>query len=95
LTVGENLRYFAGILGARRERVDEVVEIVGLGTRADRGRGKAGAVSGHRIAARTSRVLRQLRHDPRTVALLLLVPCVLQLLVHELFRGRALGDFSR
>ncbi len=34
------------------------------------------------------RVLRQLRHDPRTIALLLAVPCVLQVLVHELFAGR-------
>ena len=34
------------------------------------------------------RVLRQLRHDPRTIALLLLVPCVLQVLVHELVTAR-------
>jgi ABC-2 type transport system permease protein len=33
-------------------------------------------------------VLRQLRHDPRTVALLLAVPCVLQILVRELFVDR-------
>jgi ABC-2 type transport system permease protein len=32
------------------------------------------------------RVLSQLRRDPRTVALLLVVPCVLIFLLHELFR---------
>ena len=38
-----------------------------------------------RTRATAIRVLRQLRHDPRTVALLLLVPCVLEFLVYELF----------
>ena len=38
-----------------------------------------------RTRATAVRVLRQLRHDPRTVALLLLVPCVLEFLVYELF----------
>lgn len=41
-----------------------------------------------RTAATAARVLRQLRHDPRTIALLLAVPCVLQVLVHELFVDR-------
>jgi ABC-2 type transport system permease protein len=41
-----------------------------------------------RTGATARRVLRQLRHDPRTVALLLAVPCVLQVLVHELFVDR-------
>jgi ABC-2 type transport system permease protein len=41
------------------------------------------------VRVTTLRVLRQLRHDPRTIALLLLVPCVLQILMHELFRGRS------
>jgi ABC-2 type transport system permease protein len=45
-------------------------------------------VSARRTLATALRVLRQLRHDPRTVALLLAVPCVLQVLVHELFRDR-------
>jgi ABC-2 type transport system permease protein len=44
-------------------------------------------VTARRTRATAVRVLRQLRHDPRTVALLLAVPCVLQVLVHELFRG--------
>jgi ABC-2 type transport system ATP-binding protein len=35
LTVRENLRYFARILGAERGRVDEVVATVGLGEHAD------------------------------------------------------------
>ena len=45
-------------------------------------------MSVRRTLATAQRVLRQLRHDPRTVALLLAVPCVLQILVHELFRDR-------
>ena len=40
--------------------------------------------------ATAHRVLRQLRHDPRTIGLLLAVPCVLQILVHELFSDRPL-----
>lgn len=38
-----------------------------------------------RTLATALRVLRQLRHDPRTIGLLLAVPCVLQILVRELF----------
>jgi len=45
-------------------------------------------VSARRTGATAVRVLHQLRHDPRTVALLLAVPVVLQVLVHELFRDR-------
>jgi ABC-2 type transport system permease protein len=45
-------------------------------------------MSPRRTGATARRVLRQLRHDPRTIALLLAVPCVLQLLMHELFRDR-------
>jgi ABC-2 type transport system permease protein len=45
-------------------------------------------VSARRTQATAARVLRQLRHDPRTVALLLLVPCVLEFLVYELFIDR-------
>ncbi len=43
-------------------------------------------MSVRRTRATALRVLRQLRHDPRTVALLLVVPCVLQLLMYELFQ---------
>jgi len=45
-------------------------------------------VSARRTRATALRVLRQLRHDPRTVALLLAVPCVLQILIHALFDSR-------
>ena len=38
--------------------------------------------------ATTRRVLAQLRHDPRTVALLLLVPCVLLALLAWVFHGK-------
>ncbi len=36
------------------------------------------------------RVLTQLRRDPRTIALILVVPCVLETLLKELFAGRPL-----
>jgi ABC-2 type transport system permease protein len=42
-------------------------------------------MSSGRTWATALRVLRQLRHDPRTIALLLVVPCVLEVLVHALF----------
>ena len=45
-------------------------------------------MSVRRSWATAVRVLRQLRHDPRTIGLLLAVPCVLQVLVHELFAER-------
>ena len=45
-------------------------------------------MSVRRTRATAQRVLRQLRHDPRTVGLLLAVPCVLQVLVHALFENR-------
>lgn len=45
-------------------------------------------MSARRTRATALRVLRQLRHDPRTVVLLLAVPCVLQILIHALFDGR-------
>lgn len=41
-----------------------------------------------RTLATAARVLGQLRRDPRTVALLLVVPCVLILLVDQLFASR-------
>jgi ABC-2 type transport system permease protein len=40
--------------------------------------------------ATAARVLRQLRRDPRTIALLLLVPIVLITLLHELYSGQEL-----
>jgi len=45
-------------------------------------------VSFARIGATAARVLSQLRRDPRTVVLLIAVPCVLILLVDQLFAGR-------
>lgn len=41
------------------------------------------------VLATARRVLAQLRRDPRTIALLLAVPCVLLLLLDQLFTGRA------
>lgn len=38
-------------------------------------------MSGRRLLATAGRVLRQLRHDPRTVALMLVVPCMLLFLL--------------
>lgn len=45
-------------------------------------------MSGPRTGATALRVLSQLRRDPRTVVLLLVVPCVLILLVDQLFAAR-------
>ena len=45
-------------------------------------------MSARRTRATALRVLRQLRHDPRTIVLLLAVPCVLQILVRALFADR-------
>src|ERR1035437_682903 len=47
-----------------------------------------------RTVATTRRVLRQLRHDLRTVALILAVPAVLMGLLAWILRGRA-GDFNQ
>jgi ABC-2 type transport system permease protein len=50
-------------------------------------------VSGHVTLAVTLRVLSQLRRDPRTIALIVVVPCVLETLLKELFAGSA-GTFQ-
>jgi len=42
-------------------------------------------VSGRVTLAVSRRVLQQLRRDPRTIALMLVVPCVLELLLQQLF----------
>ncbi|MBO1338114.1 ABC transporter permease [Streptomyces sp. VRA16 Mangrove soil] len=41
----------------------------------------------HRTTATAARVLNQLRHDPRTIALMLLVPCLMLLLLRYVFDG--------
>ncbi|MFF1687296.1 MULTISPECIES: ABC transporter permease [unclassified Streptomyces] len=46
-----------------------------------------------RTLATAARVLRQLRHDPRSIALMLLVPCVMLLLLRYVFDGSA-GTFN-
>lgn len=43
-----------------------------------------------RVLATARRVLGQLRHDPRTVAMVLLVPCVLMTLLRFVYEGRPL-----
>jgi ABC-2 type transport system permease protein len=45
--------------------------------------------------ATTRRILRQLRHDPRTIALLLFVPAVLLTLIRFVFEDATLMDGSR
>ncbi|HEY8978969.1 MAG TPA: ABC transporter permease [Streptomyces sp.] len=40
-----------------------------------------------RTTATAARVLRQLRHDPRTIALLLLIPCLMLVLLRYVFDG--------
>ncbi|WP_030673356.1 ABC transporter permease [Streptomyces rimosus] len=44
--------------------------------------------SGARTLATAARVLRQLRHDPRTIALMLVVPCVMIALLRYVFDAR-------
>jgi ABC-2 type transport system permease protein len=51
-------------------------------------------VTGSRLLATTRRVLTQLRRDPRTIALLLLVPLVLLWLLELVFEGQP-GTFDR
>lgn len=45
------------------------------------------ALSLSRTTATAARVLRQLRHDPRTIALLVLIPCVMLFLLRYVFDG--------
>ncbi|MEV0478196.1 ABC transporter permease, partial [Streptomyces prunicolor] len=47
----------------------------------------AGALSASRTTATAARVLRQLRHDPRTIALLILIPCLMLVLLRYVFDG--------
>ncbi|MEU0334968.1 ABC transporter permease [Streptomyces sp. NPDC006193] len=44
-----------------------------------------GALSASRTTATAARVLRQLRHDPRTIALMLLIPCLMLILLRYVF----------
>ncbi|WP_156727326.1 ABC transporter permease [Streptomyces apocyni] len=50
-------------------------------------------LSAPRTLATAARVLRQLRHDPRSIALMLLVPCVMLLLLRYVFDGSP-GTFN-
>ncbi|MEW2168307.1 ABC transporter permease [Streptomyces sp. NPDC007084] len=43
------------------------------------------ALTPARTAATASRVLRQLRHDPRTIALMIVIPCVMLVLLRYVF----------
>lgn len=45
------------------------------------------ALNVSRTTATAARVLRQLRHDPRTIALLMLIPCVMLFLLRYVFDG--------
>ncbi|MFE9098353.1 ABC transporter permease [Streptomyces sp. NPDC007264] len=45
------------------------------------------ALNRSRTTATAARVLRQLRHDPRTVALMLIVPCLMLFLLRYVFDG--------
>ncbi|PWI11661.1 antibiotic ABC transporter permease [Streptomyces sp. NWU339] len=45
------------------------------------------ALNASRTLATAARVLRQLRHDPRTIALMLLVPCLMLFLLRYVFDG--------
>ncbi|MEV5316978.1 ABC transporter permease [Streptomyces sp. NPDC052687] len=45
------------------------------------------ALKASRTTATAARVLRQLAHDPRTIALMILIPCVMLLLLRYVFDG--------
>ena len=61
--------------------------------RAFLGRRRRGARVSFRVTAATSaRVLRQLRHDPRTLALIVVVPCVLITLLKYVFLDSGVFD---
>lgn len=45
------------------------------------------ALNVSRTTATAARVLRQLRHDPRTIALMILIPCVMLFLLRYVFDG--------
>ena len=45
-------------------------------------------MNGHATTATALRVLSQLRRDPRTIALIVGVPCVLEALLEQIFSGR-------
>ncbi|MFE2282067.1 ABC transporter permease [Streptomyces sp. NPDC059454] len=47
------------------------------------------ALDASRTTATAARVLRQLRHDPRTIALMVLIPCVMLFLLRYVFDGSA------
>ncbi|GHJ34732.1 ABC transporter permease [Streptomyces sp. TS71-3] len=49
--------------------------------------GPGPALSFTRTVATAARVLRQLRHDPRSIALMILVPCVMLFLLRYVFDG--------
>lgn len=49
-------------------------------------------ISGARTTATAARVLRQLTHDPRTIALLLLIPCVMLFLLRYVYDGTRTFD---
>ncbi|MEV0227751.1 ABC transporter permease [Streptomyces sp. NPDC050704] len=48
---------------------------------------KPSAINFARTTATATRVLRQLRHDPRSIALMILIPCVMLLLLRYVFDG--------
>ena len=68
---------------ARRPGASELDEAF---LRLDRGQRRERARHARRDAAACSA---QLRRDPRTIALIVVVPCVLEMLLKELFAGRA------
>src|SRR6185312_5605206 len=79
---------------ADARRADPGVRSEGAAARPHRGGGRGvgvpaagGLLSGRIVLATAMRVLRQLRRDPRTLALLIVVPCVLEALIKWVFEG--------
>lgn len=48
---------------------------------------RVSAINHARTTATATRVLRQLRHDPRTIALMILIPCLMLVLLRYVFDG--------
>ena len=106
LTVHENLRYFARIVAAPLRRIDEVVDAVGLGEQAGQvaGTPSGGQLARASLASAllgrpdvlvldepTVGVDPVLRRDPRTLALLFVIPPALLTLMRYVLDGQPLA----
>jgi ABC-2 type transport system permease protein len=86
LTVRENLQYFAAVQGVPASQITAVLDAVRQGPGAE-------PVMNLAITRATAvRVLSQLRHDPRTIAMLVVVPTVLLIVLRYMLNSRQAFD---